>query len=236
MGEPSMSDSVAWPNKCSLVAFSSLTMSRAAAPGVRRQLRATGSAMYRIHLLALLAAAHSASAQETTFVVRQLTPETAIKAAQAALASCRASGYQVAVAIVDRGGITQVLLRDRFAGPHTVEIAIDKAWTAASFRPGHYDAQPKQPAGAACGADPTFSSCGCYGRRDPNFSRWQPAWCPSRFQAHPEGRRTRRAPGPLLIASGAEWSCSIRASAASADFSVLSLATLRPAIARFGLF
>ena len=150
MGEKRVNSSVAWPNKCSLVAFSSLTMSPSSAPGVRRQLRATGSAMYRIHLLALLAAAHSASAQETTFVVRQLTPETAIKAAQAALASCRASGYQVAVAIVDRGGITQVLLRDRFAGPHTVEIAIDKAWTAASFRQDtttlNQSSQPGQPA------------------------------------------------------------------------------------------
>ena len=47
---------------------------------------------------------------------------------------CRDSGWQVAVAVVDRGGITQVLLRDRFAGPHTVSMAVDKAWTAVSFR------------------------------------------------------------------------------------------------------
>jgi len=40
----------------------------------------------------------------------------------------------VAVAVTDRAGITQVLLRDRFAGPHTVEVAANKAWTAASFR------------------------------------------------------------------------------------------------------
>ena len=38
------------------------------------------------------------------------------------------------VAVVDRFGITQVLLRDRFAGPHTVSTASGKAWTAASFR------------------------------------------------------------------------------------------------------
>ena len=65
---------------------------------------------------------------------KSLTPETALKAAQAALAKCRAEGFQVAVAVVDRAGITQVLLRDRFAGPHTVEVATNKAWTAASFR------------------------------------------------------------------------------------------------------
>ena len=75
-----------------------------------------------------------ALAQEATFNVRLLTPETALKAAQAALARCRANGFQVAVAVVDRMGIVQVVLRDRFAGPHTPDTAIGKAWTAVSFR------------------------------------------------------------------------------------------------------
>ena len=74
------------------------------------------------------------SAQSATFTTKSLTPEAALKAAQAALAKCRADGYQVAVAIVDRGGTTQVLLRDRFAGPHTLEAATNKAWSAVSFR------------------------------------------------------------------------------------------------------
>jgi uncharacterized protein GlcG (DUF336 family) len=68
------------------------------------------------------------------FTVKALTPETALKAAQAALAKCRASGYQVSVAVVDRSGVVQVLLRDRFAGPHTADTASAKAYTAASFR------------------------------------------------------------------------------------------------------
>ena len=75
-----------------------------------------------------------ACADNATFTVKQLTPETALKVAQAALAKCRADGYQVAVAVVDRAGLTQVLLRDRFAGPHTVEISANKAWSAVSFR------------------------------------------------------------------------------------------------------
>ena len=75
-----------------------------------------------------------AVAQPATFNTRNLTPESALKAAQAALAKCRADGFQVTVAVVDRGGLTQVLLRDRFAGPHTVEIATNKAWSAVSFR------------------------------------------------------------------------------------------------------
>src|SRR5262245_3194457 len=81
-----------------------------------------------------LVAALAAAAQDATFTQRLLTPETALKAAQAALARCRSNGFQVAVAVVDRAGILQVLLRDRFAGPHTVEIATNKAWTAVSFR------------------------------------------------------------------------------------------------------
>jgi uncharacterized protein GlcG (DUF336 family) len=87
-------------------------------------------------IIALLVAALPllASAEPATFTTKSLTPETALKAARAAMAKCRVDGFQVAVAVVDRAGITQVLLRDRFAGPHTVEIATNKAWTATSFR------------------------------------------------------------------------------------------------------
>lgn len=73
-------------------------------------------------------------AQQSTYSVKLLTPETALAAAQAALAHCRKSGHQVAVAVVDRSGVIQVLLRDRFAGAHTPEVATRKAWTSASFR------------------------------------------------------------------------------------------------------
>jgi uncharacterized protein GlcG (DUF336 family) len=90
--------------------------------------------LYRIALSWLALYAFPAASQEATFSARQLTPETALKAAQAGLAACRTSGYQVAVAVVDRSGVVQVVLRDRFAGPHTIEAATNKAWTAASFR------------------------------------------------------------------------------------------------------
>lgn len=85
-------------------------------------------------LAAALAMGPAVSAQEATFNVRLLTPDTALRAAQAALARCRAGGFQVAVAVVDRMGVPQVMLRDRFAGPHTPDTAIGKAWTAISFR------------------------------------------------------------------------------------------------------
>jgi uncharacterized protein GlcG (DUF336 family) len=79
----------------------------------------------------MLCAAANASAQQGSHAVRLLTPETALAAARAALEHCRGRGWQ---ATVDRSGVTQVLLRDRFAGPHTLEAATRKAYTAASFR------------------------------------------------------------------------------------------------------
>jgi uncharacterized protein GlcG (DUF336 family) len=75
-----------------------------------------------------------ASAEPATFTVRLMTPEAALTAARAAMAHCRKGGYQVAVAVVDRMGVLQVLLRDQLAGPHTVEVAPQKAWTAASVK------------------------------------------------------------------------------------------------------
>lgn len=90
------------------------------------------------HSLALLIVSIGLSlgvqAQEAVFQSKSLTPEAALLAAKTALESCRKQGYQVAVAVVDRTGLVQVLLRDRFAGAHTPEVAANKAWTAASFK------------------------------------------------------------------------------------------------------
>lgn len=86
-------------------------------------------------ILSLFLAAGTAIAEEDgLFTSQSLTPETALMAASAALEKCRDEGFQVAVAVVDRMGVLQVLLRDRYAGAHTPETARSKAWTAASFR------------------------------------------------------------------------------------------------------
>jgi uncharacterized protein GlcG (DUF336 family) len=100
-------------------------------------------------LLGAIALVAAPAQAEGLVTVKQLTPETALKAAQAALVYCRGKGYQVGVAVVDRAGVPQVFVRDRFAGAHTVEMATNKAWTAASFRisttPLAAETQPGRP-------------------------------------------------------------------------------------------
>jgi uncharacterized protein GlcG (DUF336 family) len=59
--------------------------------------------------------------------------ELAQMAAMETLKACRTEGYQVSVAVVDRSGGIQALLRDRLAGIFTPDIAVRKARTALSF-------------------------------------------------------------------------------------------------------
>ncbi len=99
--------------------------------------------------VALLAATPGSRAEESVVAYKSLSPDVAFELARAALHKCRSQDYQVAVAVVDRFGQPQVMLRDRFAGPHTPSTAINKAWTAVSFRTNTRDliqsAQPGQP-------------------------------------------------------------------------------------------
>lgn len=84
---------------------------------------------------ALLATAGSAGARDADFTTfRVMAPALALELAQAALKDCRDRGFQTAVAVVDRFGVPQVMLRDALAGAHTPETAIAKARTAVSFR------------------------------------------------------------------------------------------------------
>jgi uncharacterized protein GlcG (DUF336 family) len=85
-------------------------------------------------------------AQQATYSMKGMTPEVAQKAVTAAMQHCRDKGYQVGVAVVDRSGTLVSYVRDRFAGPHTVDMAINKAWTAVSFKTPTLDlAQETQP-------------------------------------------------------------------------------------------
>lgn len=76
----------------------------------------------------------TAVAQQATYTVRSITPEAALRAARAALASCVKSGFQIAVTVTDRAGHPLVMLRDRHAGPHTPNTATSKAYSALTFK------------------------------------------------------------------------------------------------------
>ena len=106
--------------------------------------------LYTMTFIVLLTLAGKSAADEhALFTTKSLTPETALKAVDAAMKKCRADGYQVAIAVVDRMGNLQALVRDRFAGAHTPETAKRKAWTATSFRTNTSDLVEPTQAGAS---------------------------------------------------------------------------------------
>ena len=84
--------------------------------------------------IASLYAVSASAEDEALATFKTMKPALALELAQATLKACRAAGFQVAVAVVDRSGVVQVILRDRLAGAHTPDTARRKAWTAASFR------------------------------------------------------------------------------------------------------
>jgi uncharacterized protein GlcG (DUF336 family) len=65
---------------------------------------------------------------------RDLSYSMALAMATGALDACKARGYAVSVVVVDRGGETMVAIRADDAGPHTMENARRKAYTARTFR------------------------------------------------------------------------------------------------------
>ena len=81
---------------------------------------------------AALSLALPASAQ--LIARRDLSYSMALAMATGALDACKARGYPVSVVVVDRGGDTMVAIRADDAGPHTMENARRKAYTARSFR------------------------------------------------------------------------------------------------------
>ncbi len=95
-------------------------------------MRGIASAFALLALFALPATAGESG--EALVEFRTLHPDLAHGIVAGAVAACRARGYQVAAAVVDRFGVPQALLRDVLAGPHTPETAVRKAWTAVSFR------------------------------------------------------------------------------------------------------
>ncbi len=73
------------------------------------------------------------SGEENLISYKSMSMDLALKAATSAMQSCRDQGYQVSVAVIERGGATQVILRDQLAGIFTPDIALRKAKTALNF-------------------------------------------------------------------------------------------------------
>lgn len=85
--------------------------------------------------IAMIISTSAHAGEDDAFVeFKVLKPEIAIKLAVATMEHCRDQGYQVGVAVVDRFGLTQAFVKDRYAGLHVEETAKRKAWTAVSFR------------------------------------------------------------------------------------------------------
>jgi uncharacterized protein GlcG (DUF336 family) len=80
-----------------------------------------------------LAAIFAAPAGAQLIERKDLSLAMALAIAEGALQDCKAKGYATSVVVVDRAGETMVVLRGDNSGPHTVENARRKAYTARSF-------------------------------------------------------------------------------------------------------
>ena len=65
--------------------------------------------------------------------IKRLSLDTALSIGRAAISECRSRGIQISVIVIDRGGHTQVALRDTVATDLTLRIAPQKAYAALSF-------------------------------------------------------------------------------------------------------
>jgi uncharacterized protein GlcG (DUF336 family) len=92
------------------------------------------SAIYgRLALLALACVAASPAGAQL-LNRKDLSYAVAKTIAEASVESCRSHGYKVSAVVVNRAGETIVSLRDDNSGPHTLENARRKAYTAMTFR------------------------------------------------------------------------------------------------------
>jgi uncharacterized protein GlcG (DUF336 family) len=85
-------------------------------------------------LLTLCFSSTSFAASDAYVSARIMSAAIANKIATTAEQACKKKGYQVSVAVVDRYGNLISFSRDPLAGAHTIGIAKDKAYTAATFQ------------------------------------------------------------------------------------------------------
>ncbi len=95
-----------------------------------RYARTSASVGFALGLTGMLAG----PARAELLVHRDLPYAVALIIAQGAVESCATKGYAESAVVVDRDGETIVAIRGDNAGPHTMENARRKAYTAMSFR------------------------------------------------------------------------------------------------------
>ena len=84
--------------------------------------------------LAAVACALTAPALGQTLTHKDISADTAVTIATTAMVDCKAKGYKVSAVVVGRVGEIIVQVRGDGTGPHTMENAFKKAFTARTFR------------------------------------------------------------------------------------------------------
>src|SRR6516165_624530 len=79
-----------------------------------------------------VSASHATSAQ--TLETHRIPAAMAMEAVSEAVAECARQGYAETAILVDADGLPQAVLRGDRAGAHTLDSALFKAYTAASFK------------------------------------------------------------------------------------------------------
>jgi uncharacterized protein GlcG (DUF336 family) len=87
----------------------------------------------RVTSTLLIAALAGAAVQGQVLVERNISLQLARTIGDASIAACKAAGYDVTVAVVDRSGDLKLLLRSDSSNPHNAENARRKAYTARTF-------------------------------------------------------------------------------------------------------
>ena len=87
-----------------------------------------------IGVVALLGASSLTAFSQGLIAQKVISLDMAEEIAQAAVQSCRATGHDVTVVVMDASGDVKVLLRGDEAGPQTADVTRRKAYTALSFK------------------------------------------------------------------------------------------------------
>lgn len=110
------------------------------------------AALYRLAGIGL-ACALAAPAHAQLLTRKDLSAAMALTIAQETMATCKANGYSVSVAVVGRNGELLVHVRGDGTGPHTMENSFRKAYSSRTFRQSSGDfakrmLKPGEPAGS----------------------------------------------------------------------------------------